>query len=49
VLMSDGYAVYRAFVNRLRCWAHLARKIQGLVDSPGGHPNSPTYSNERSS
>ena len=22
VLMSDGYAVYRAFVNRLRCWAH---------------------------
>lgn len=33
VLMSDGYAVYRAFVNRLRCWAHLARKIQGLVDS----------------
>lgn len=33
VLMSDGYAVYRTFVNRLRCWAHLARKIQGLVDS----------------
>src|SRR5215207_7473472 len=33
VLMSDGYAVYRAFVNRLRCWAHLARKVQGLVDS----------------
>jgi transposase len=33
VLMSDGYVVYREFINRLRCWAHLARKIRGLVDS----------------
>jgi IS1 family transposase len=33
VLMSDGYVVYREFLNRLRCWAHLARKVQGLVDS----------------
>ena len=25
-LMSDGYAVYRRFKTRLRCWAHLMRK-----------------------
>ena len=33
VLMSDGYVVYRDFVNRLRCWAHLARKTKGLAES----------------
>ena len=30
VLMSDGWHVYRAFLNRLRCWAHLIRKAKGL-------------------
>ena len=32
-LMSDGYGVYRRFLNRLRCWAHLSRKLRGLADS----------------
>ncbi len=32
-LMSDGYAVYRDYCNRLRCWAHLLRKAKGLEDS----------------
>ncbi|MGH8500560.1 MAG: IS66 family transposase, partial [Methylococcales bacterium] len=32
-LMSDGYGVYRKFQNRLRCWAHLMRKAQGLKES----------------
>jgi hypothetical protein len=32
-LMSDGYRVYRRFHQRLRCWAHLLRKAQGLKDS----------------
>lgn len=32
-LMSDGYRVYRNFQNRLRCWAHLIRKAQGLKES----------------
>ncbi len=32
-LMSDGYRVYRKYVNRLRCWAHLLRKAQGLKES----------------
>jgi transposase len=32
-LMSDGYSVYRRFLNRLRCWAHLSRKLRGLADS----------------
>jgi transposase len=31
-LMSDGYAVYRQFLKRCRCWAHLLRKAQGLVE-----------------
>lgn len=33
ILMSDGYTVYRHWLNRLRCWAHLDRKIKGLCDS----------------
>jgi transposase len=33
ILMSDGYAVYRKFLNRLRCWAHLSRKLRGLAQS----------------
>jgi hypothetical protein len=32
-LMSDGWQAYRHFSNRLRCWAHLIRKAQGLKDS----------------
>jgi hypothetical protein len=32
-LMSDGWQAYRHFINRLRCWAHLLRKAQGLKDS----------------
>jgi transposase len=33
VLMSDGWQAYRWIARRLRCWAHLKRKAQGLVDS----------------
>jgi transposase len=32
-LMTDGYRVYRAYPNRLRCWAHLLRKLVGLAES----------------
>jgi IS1 family transposase len=32
-LMSDGYSVYRARMLRLRCWAHLHRKLRGLAES----------------
>lgn len=32
-LMSDGWQAYRHFPQRLRCWAHLTRKAQGLLDS----------------
>lgn len=32
-LMSDGYRSYRHLERRLRCWAHLIRKCQGLIDS----------------
>ena len=32
-LMSDGYQVYRQFRQRLRCWAHLLRKAEGLKQS----------------
>jgi hypothetical protein len=35
-LMSDGYAIYRAYRQRLRCWAHLVRKARGLVESLEG-------------
>ena len=31
-LMSDGYQAYRQFLKRCRCWAHLLRKAQGLVE-----------------
>ncbi|MCB1766946.1 MAG: transposase, partial [Candidatus Competibacteraceae bacterium] len=34
-LMSDGWCAYRHFEPRLRCWAHLLRKAQGLIDSYG--------------
>jgi transposase len=36
VLMSDGYCVYRSRANRLRCWAHLLRKLRGLAESSDG-------------
>ncbi len=36
VLMADGYTVYRAWLNRLRCWAHLLRKARGLKESTDG-------------
>jgi hypothetical protein len=32
-LMSDGYLAYRHLGKRLRCWAHLIRKCQGLIES----------------
>lgn len=32
-LMSDCYRCYRHLDRRLRCWAHLTRKCQGLIDS----------------
>lgn len=32
-VMSDGYNAYRHFKDRLRCWAHLERKLKGLADS----------------
>jgi len=31
--MSDGWQVYRYYLKRLRCWAHLLRKAEGLKDS----------------
>ena len=34
--MADGYKVYRAYLDRLRCWAHLLRKIRGLEESADG-------------
>ena len=33
VLMSDGYGAYRDRLNRLRCWAHLKRKLCGVAES----------------
>ena len=32
-LMSDGWIAYRGYPRRLRCWAHLIRKAQGLAES----------------
>ena len=36
VLMADGYTVYRAWLDRLRCWARLLRKARGLEESTDG-------------
>ena len=33
ILMTDGYQVYRSRPNRLRCWAHLKRKLCGVAES----------------
>ena len=32
-LMSDGYGAYRSRQRRLRCWAHLVRKLRGIAQS----------------
>ena len=32
-VMSDGYGAYRHYGKRLRCWAHLIRKLKGLEES----------------
>ncbi len=32
-LMTDGYSLYRSYLKRLRCWAHLLRKAKGLSES----------------
>jgi transposase len=32
-LMSDGWVVYRHYLQRVRCWAHLIRKATGLKES----------------
>jgi hypothetical protein len=32
-LMSDGWGAYRSWARRLRCWPHLTRKAQGLIES----------------
>ena len=37
ILMSDGYVVYRAHLNRIRCQAHLLRKAIGLSEATCGH------------
>ena len=36
-LMSDGYMAYRSTLNRLRCWAHLKRKLCGVAESTDRH------------
>lgn len=32
-IMSDGYSVYRAYGQRLRCWAHILCQARGLAES----------------
>ncbi len=39
-LMSDGYRVYRQFLKRIRCWAHLVRKAQGLTEAYDKEPQA---------
>lgn len=36
-LMSDGYAAYRGYEKRLRCWAHLIRKARALAETYTPH------------
>jgi hypothetical protein len=36
LLMSDGYVAYRERLLRLRCWAHLLRKLRGVAESTDG-------------
>lgn len=31
--MSNAYQAYRSTLNRLRCWAHLQRKLRGVAES----------------
>ena len=35
--MTDGYAAYRSRLQRLRCWAHLRRKLRGVAESTDRH------------
>ncbi len=37
ILMTDGYLTYRSTLNRLRCWAHLERKLRGVAQSTDTH------------
>jgi transposase len=32
-VMTDGYRIYRQYLKRLRCWAHLKRKAIGISES----------------
>ena len=43
LIMSDGYVVYRKYLNRLRCWAHLLRKAKGLKESLSDAPRQFGY------
>ena len=43
LIMSDGYVVYRQYLNRLRCWAHLLRKAKGLKESLSDAPRQFGY------
>jgi hypothetical protein len=36
-LMSDGYAVYRSYLKRIRCLAHLLRMARGLAEATCRH------------
>jgi hypothetical protein len=36
-LTSDGHIVYRNWLLRPRCWAHLQRKLRGLAESSDRH------------
>ena len=44
-LMSDGYRVYRQFLKRLRCWAHLVRKARGLTEAYDKEPQTLDFLN----
>ena len=50
-LMSDGYAAYRSRMLRLRCWAHLRRKLNGVAarvrhEAPVFGPKSALHPNQ---
>lgn len=43
-LMSDGYGQYRQYAQRLRCLAHLIRKMRGLAESC--HPEAAQFGHD---
>lgn len=43
-LMCDGWFSYRGYPRRLRCWAHLFRKAQGLIDHY--HPDGRVFGHQ---